>query len=390
MVNPVFDHIVAILVVGAIFVGTVVAVPAMSLLSFKAVDQQQLRNMALNVFNAMLLGTGRPSDWGSTFPFDQNNVEAFGLAYSKECSMYVLDSDKVQRLDKDSPGYIKYPYVRDLLNLEGYGFSLNLFRPFTVEWDLQINDIENYVRFEVKVIRTENQEPIPNAQVNCTILCSARNKKELREEPIVNVTLPKTFFTNALGKCGGNEPIQIPDGYTIERAVAVLKVTVAGMSTMVVAQTDKTAQNVMKINTFGDTVILSFRGELTNTSSMREVLNIMTYNYDSLMQIYEGSGDPNAGKITKGYGYVFWNNTFPGLRAMDPVLLLFTVSVTLGAGGGGRVPVIVAGPFSLWDYSKVFSFGPDSEQVGNVAIKLRRFVVISGMTYIAELTLWKE
>jgi hypothetical protein len=162
------------------------------------------------------------------------------------------------------------------------------------------------------------------------------------------------------------------------------------MSTIVVAQKDKTAQNVMKINTFGDTVILSFRGELTNTSSMREVLNIVAYNYDSLTQIYEGTGDPNADKITQGYGYVFWNNTFLGLRAIDPGLLLFTVSVTLGAGGGGRVPVIVAGPFSLWDSSRVFSFGPDSEQVSNAGIKLRRFVVISGMTFIAELMLWKE
>jgi hypothetical protein len=97
------------------------------------------------------------------------------------------------------------------------------------------------------------------------------------------------------------------------------------------------------------------------------------------------SKDPTATQVTNGLGYDYWNNTFPGLTAMDPVLLLFTVSVP-----NPRRNVIVAGPFSLWDSSKVFSFGPDSEQVSNAAIKLRRFVVISGMTYIAELTLWKE
>jgi hypothetical protein len=51
---------------------------------------------------------------------------------------------------------------------------------------------------------------------------------------------------------------------------------------------------------------------------------------------------------------------------------------------------MIAGPLSLGDASNVFSFGPDSEQFSDVALKLRRYVVFSGMTFIAELTLWKE
>jgi len=386
--NAVYDHIIAILIVGAIFVGTVVVMPTMSLMNLQAVDQQQLRNTALNVFDAMLLGRGCPSDWGSTFPFDQNNVETFGLAYSEECSLYVLDTDKVQRLDKDSPWDIKYPYAKDLLKLEGYGFRLNIFRPFTVDWDLNINDVTNYVSFAVNVTRSEDGRPIPNAQVSCTILCSAKNDNK-QDEPIVVVTAPKTFFTNALGRCEGNEPMQIPPGYILKTAVAILKISVAGISTLVVAQTMLALQNVMKINTFGDTITLSIRDELqSNKSGVRKFLNIMTYDYDALTEIWEAEGKPP--KITRGFGYVSYGFTFPGLKAMDPALILFTVSVTLGGITSGRVPVIVAGPFSLWDSSRVFSFGSDSEQVGNVAVKLRRFVVISGMTYIAELTLWKE
>ena len=389
MVGELYDYMVGIVTVGIIFISAVIAVPAISYVNLLQVNQQQLRNTALNVFNAMLLGTGSPSDWGSTFPFNQSNVEAFGLDYSGESSLYVLDTDKVQRLDKDSPGNIEYPYVRDLLRLEDYGFSLTIFRPFTVDWDLQINNSPNYVWFAVNVTRSEDGRPIPNAQVYVTILCSAKNPNK-EDEPIVNVTRPSTLFTDALGRCEETEPIQIPPGYIIETAVAILKITVAGISTMVVAQQDQTVQNVMKINTFGDTIILSFRGELTNTSAARRILNIMSYNYDdTLTQIY-GGGDGNEDKITEGYGYVFWNNTFPGLKAMDPALLLFLVSVPLGAGGGGRRPVIVAGPFSLWESSEIFSFGPDSEQVSDVALKLRRYVIVSGMTYIAELTLWKE
>ncbi|MCK4477025.1 hypothetical protein KAU88_00650 [Candidatus Bathyarchaeota archaeon] len=389
MVGELYDYVVSIVVVGIIFVSGVLAVPAISYVNLLYVDEQQLRNTALNVLNAILLGSGSPSDWGSAFPFYQNNVNAFGLAYSEESSLYVLDMDKVQRLDKDSPGYIEYLRARDLLELKDYGFSLSIFRPFVVDWDLQINNASNYVFFAVNVTRSVDRRPIPNAQVSVTILCTARHPDKV-EEPLVNVTSPETLFTDALGRCEGNQTMQIPSGYILQTAIAIMKITVAGISTMVVAQQDQWAQNVMKINTFGDTVILSFRGELTNTSAVRRILNFMAYNYDDTLTEIYGGGDGNDDKITEGYGYVYWNNTFPGLKAMEPALLLFLVSVPLGAGGGGRRPVIVVGPFSLWESSKIFSFGPDSEQSSNVALKLRRYVVFSGMEFIAELTLWKE
>jgi len=389
LVGELYDYIVSIVVVGIIFVSGVLAVPAISYVNLRYVDEQQLRNTALNVLNAILLGSGSPSDWGSTFPFDQNNVNAFGLAYSEKSSMYVLDMDKMQRLDKDSPGYIEYSRARDLLELKDYGFSLSIFRPFVVDWDLQINNASNYVWFAVNVTRSEDRRPIPNAQVSVTILCTAKHP-DREDEPLVNVTRPETLFTDALGRCEGNQTMQIPPGYILQTAIAIMKITVAGISTMVVAQQDQTVQNVMKINTFGDTVILSFRGELTNTSAVRRILNLMAYNYDDTLTEIYGGGDGNDDKITEGYGYVYWNNTFPGLKAMEPALLIFLVSVPLGAGGGGRRPVIVVGPFSLWDSSKIFSFGPDSEQSSNVALKLRRYVVFSGMEFIAELTLWKE
>ena len=388
MVGELYDYMIGIVIVGVIFTSAVFAVPAISYVNLLQVNQQQLRNTALNVFNAMLLGTGSPSDWGSTFPFDQNNVEAFGLAYSGESSLYVLDTDKVQRLDKDSPGYIEYQYVRDLLRLEDHGFSLSIFRPFTVDWDLDINNVTNYVSFAVNVTRSEDGRPIPNAQVSSTILCSAKNDNK-QDAPIVVVTPQKTFFTNALGRCEGNEPMQIPAGYVIETAVAILKISVAGITTMVVAQTMLALQNVMKINTFGDTITLSIREDLqSETEGVRRILRIMTYNYDALTEIWGTDGKPP--KITHGYGYVSYSFTFPGLKAMAPALLLFGVDVTLGKITRGRVPVIIAGPFSLWESSRVFSFGADSEQFGGVAVKLRRYVVFSGMTYIAELMLWKE
>jgi len=381
---------IGIVVVGIIFISAVVAVPAISYVNLLQVNQQQLRNTALNVFNAMLLGTGSPSDWGSTFPFNQSNVEAFGLDYSEESSMYVLDTDKVQRLDKDSPGYIEYPYVRDLLRLKDYGFRLSIFRPFTVSWDLKINNATSSVWFAVNVTRSEDQRPIPNAQISVTVLATAINKNT-KTDPIAIVNEARTFFTDVLGRCEGNELLTLPtEEYYLGQAVAIMKVTVSGISTMVVAQAGVNLQDVMQINTFGDTVTLSYRGWTQELpEGARRIKQIDAYNYDQLTRVWSGSDHPSDNKINQGSGdFQYWNKTFPGLRAMGPSLLLFTVLVTLK--GLGPTLVMITGPFSLGESSEVFSFGPASEQVHDVEIKLRRYVVFSGNTYIAELSLWKE
>jgi hypothetical protein len=386
LVGELYDYMIGIVVVGVIFTSAVFAIPAISYVNLLQVDQQQLRNTALNVFNTMLLGTGSPSDWGSTYPFDQNNVEAFGLDLSDEPSLYILDTDKMQRLDQDSPGLIEYPYVRDLLRLKDYGFSLTLFRPFTVEHNLEILD-EETVWFAVNVTRNEDGRPIPNAQVSVTILVTGKKVAEQSEDPIVIVTQPNTYFTDCLGRCEGNESIVLPPGCEIETAMAVMEITVAGTSTTVVALENSWAKEVMKINTFGDTVTLSIRNDTFSKMSTRKILNVFAYDFDELTKICE---DPEEDKITHGLGWVSLEFTFPGIKAMDPALLLFTVSVSLGNETGGRRPVIVVGPFSFWEPSMVFSFGPYSEQFIGTAVKLRRYVVIAGMTYIAELTLWKE
>ncbi len=392
LVGELYDYMIGIVVVGVIFTSAVFAIPAISYVNLLQVDQQQLRNTALNVFNTMLLGTGSPSDWGSTFPFDQNNVEAFGLDLAKESSMYILDADKLQRLDKESPGYIEYPYVRELLGLEEYGFTLSIFRPYTVDWDLEINNAPSSVWFAVNVTRSEDQRPIPNAQVSVTVLATAINKNT-KTDPIAIVNEARTFFTDALGRCEGSEVLTLPPGYYLGQAVAIMKITVSGISTIVVAQAGVNLQEVMKINTFGDTVTLSYRGWNTTTTvvpeGVRRIKQIDAYNYDQLTRVWSGSDHPSDNKINKGEGdFQYWNKTFPGLRAMEPGLLLFTVLVTLKKLG--PTLVIIAGPFSLGESSEIFSFGPDSEQLSNVAIKLRRYVVFSGITYIAELTLWKE
>lgn len=388
MVGELYDYMLGLVIVGIIFISAVVSIPAISYINLQQIDQQQLRNTALNLFNAILLGTGSPVDWGSTFPFNESEVDAFGLSLSEQSSLYTLDMDKVQRLDRNGTGYIEYDKVKELLGLQDYDFRLDIFRPFMVIWNLSIN--VNQVWFSVDVTRNLDHRPVQDAEVSATIFCAARHPDQ-EEDPIVRVNGPNLSYTNALGHYEGTQLIDVPQGYRIESAIAIFKITVAGITTIVVANSDRSIQNVMKINTFGDNIVLSFRGELTNTSATREILNINTFTFDeNLMEIYDGSSDPNSTKITNGYGYVFWNNTFPGLSALKPALLLFMVSVPLGAGEGGRRPHLVVGPYAFWESSEILSFGyPD--RTNDYGLKLRRYVMdSSGTIYIAELLLWEE
>jgi len=377
---------IGIVIVGIIFISAVSAVPTIGYVNLLQVNQQQLRNTALNVFNAMLLGTGSPSDWGSSFPFNESNVDSFGLAYSRESSLYVLDTDKVQRLDQESPGYMTYSRVCELLRLEDYGFHLTIFRPFTVNHNLSIlgEETPKQVWFAVNVTRMEDGRPIPNAEVKCTIMVTA---EKLKLEPVAIITSPKTYFTDLLGHCEASEPIDVPEGYTLTDALAVLEISVASMSTVVVARENQAIQNFVKIYTFGDTISLKMRDEFEDMApGEKRVEDISSYNEGELMQIFDGSDMlPPDLKITPGEGYVTWSASFPGLRATNPLLLLYTLRVK----NPNRF-IMIAGPLSLGEASRVFSFGPDSESFNDVATKLRRYIVISGMIYIAELTLWRE
>ena len=142
MVNATYDHIVAIILVGVIFVWVVGVLPATSLVSINAADQQQLRNTGLNVFNAMLLDTGEgfnetanqnTTNWGSLDPFEAEDIIRFGLASTEDSASYVLDPDKVQRLEIGNPlGTINNTIAKSLMELEGYGFALEIIPPFNV------------------------------------------------------------------------------------------------------------------------------------------------------------------------------------------------------------------------------------------------------------------
>jgi type II secretory pathway pseudopilin PulG len=385
MVTAAPDHIVAIVIVGIIFVGTVVVLPATSFSNLNVVDQQQLRNTAYNVFDAMLLDVGSPSNWGSSFPFDQSNVEKFGLAYSDPFSKYVLDIDKVQKLDVLNPsGFVEYDHVRELLNIKEYGFRFSILRPFSTSSSLNVTN--NDVHFYVTVTKTEDGTPIPNAEVKITTTVAIEDGNTF---DVVNID-PVTYFTDVRGICEG---FQYPSvSGTINHAVSIMTITVAGISTTIVAQSENPFVELIKINTSGDTIILSIPEELigNNTRSERRVDRIDAYVSGMLFTLFDkGTMLPPDIKFTTGSSYEYWSLEFPGLRFMDPTALIFWIELTLKHYG--RVLVVLAGSLDFNADQEILNFGPNPENLRVIPIvTMRRLVVISDMTYVAQFAFWRE
>ncbi|MCW4031402.1 MAG: hypothetical protein NWE80_03460 [Candidatus Bathyarchaeota archaeon] len=384
MVSATYDHIVAILIVGAIFVGTVVTLPALNYANLGTVDQQQLRNTALNVFDSMLLSAGSHSNWGSVETvFDQDAVEKFGLAYSAPFSKYVLDVDKVQRIDQSNPtGFIEYNRAHELLNLEDYGFQFSILRPFVVNSSLNIT--RNEVHYHVAVTRTEDGTPIPNAEVKVTTILSVMGGSKfdiVRCDPVTN-------FTNALGICEGIQTANVSGGIT--HAISIMTITVSGISTTVVARTNDPLSELIRINTSGDDIILSLPEEIigNNTRSERRIVQIDVYDSEALFPLFEmGDLNPPDIKFSAGTGYEHWIMNYPGLKFMDPTALIFWVELTLK--GHGRVLVLLAGSLDFMAEQKILSLGPDPENKNPIVI-MRRLVVISDMTYVSQIAFWRD
>lgn len=389
MVSAAYDHLVAIVIVGVLFMGTVVALPFSTL---QTIDQQQLRNAAINVFDSMLLDVGSPSNWGSILSddskgnryYDPSVVERFGLAYSDPFSKFVLDTDKVQRLNEDELGYQQ---VRELLGIQDlYGFNLALFRPFIVTHSLSIT--ENSVHFSLTVTRTEDGTPIPNADVKVTTFVTAISTKNVTDyihQPIA----PYYNKTDITGNCRDILYPELGD-FDVKFAVAIMEITVAGMSTTVVAQNDTSLTQYVRLSTYGDDVILSIRNDnLTwdDPGANRKVIEVAAYSDEDLFSI------PLPTKEHINWGGQNVTLSFPGIRSLNPTALLMVLLVNLRNTGeptsGGPTPILVAGPFGLGNSQKILEFGGDDTSESPIAT-MRRLVVISDMTYVATISFWRE
>ena len=395
MTGTVYDHMLSIVIVGAIFAVAVIVVPNISYVNLLAVDQQQLRNIALDAFKAMLLGIGYPADWGSIDPFDLNSVQKFGLASVEDSSFYVLDPDKVQRLVIGNPlGYLTYDEMRALLELQDYGFSLRIIPPFNVTntdgtsmtpenppIEL-LGDDEDILHYEVKVSYLDGR-PIPNAVTRATIVYSTG------EEGSFEIARPDPVSTDALGLCEDDVTLSL-GGKKNPQVVVILRISVADVATLVVSFGTTPSTDIANINFVGDNVILTSTKDPPDYNEPPNeniwVDNVVAVgSQDSLLFAYNGTRSQDD-KFNTGQGtFRLWNHTSPGLHDYDPAVFIFS----FWAVDTGRQEVFVAGPYQNLLGHTIFQYG-GAPSSGATAVRLQRSVIISGMTYTAELTLWKE
>jgi len=384
MVSAVYDHLLAIVIVGVMFVSAVVALPAMSLVSIKAVDQQQLQNTALNVFNAMLLDTGQPVGWGSMRYFQKNDprVQRFGLASQSSSGFYVLDPDKVQRLVLTNPlNYCDYSRVRQLLGLQDYGFRFRIIPPFNVTFLSPPTVAGDLLTYTAKVNYLDGGA-IPNAVSEATIV-STKGQNEF------DITQSGTVRTDARGICNGTVKLGIsdPDYYTV-----TLRVTVADVATLVVTSEQNFNNTIARINIVYDTIILTSLKDPPNDNFKPNedvrIDNIVAFGSDgSLWMLYDSQGkNSNDNMFNTGKGeFERWSSTFWGLHGFQPVVLIFN----FWAVEQGRRQILIMMAYPELFGTTIFEYGGSPRSMG-ATVRVQRSVLISSMTYTAELWLWKE
>lgn len=385
MTGESYDHLMAAVVLGALFIACVFAVPSISYINILYIDQQQLQNVALSVMKTILFDEGYPTNWGSmhgTNMFNENDVKRFGLAETNAPSLYILDQNKVYRLANNPMGNISYERARELLGLSGYGFSL-VFRPlFNVSRSVNVqlpNDSTAVVTFSANVSRYDGQ-PIPNAIVRATIIYAF--------EP----TSPKGYAvgasdvlttTDVLGKSAGSATVSVAG--KINDVIVFFRVTVAGRSVFVASSRDTRGPgNIAKVNVVGDNLILTMPDDESGSHDARWVTNILMYNFETSINLMNGTGTGVDDKLNYGSD-ILWSKSFYGLDDSEPGILIMTFRTETGTGRG--IAVLI-GPYGLWGQEGVMRFNDVPVGSGACAC-IQRDVVMAGMAYIAELRLWK-
>ena len=382
----------ALVLVSGLFAATVAVLPSIGYLGLMGVDQQQLRNIALSSLNTILLDAGYPLTWGSTQSFDPNSVVRFGLASADSSELYTLDSDKVQKLVTDNPsevGSLSYEQVRSLLGLQNYGFKLRIMAPFNAT----ITDMAppanpgnptdpelRTVDYEVDV-KLNDGKPVPNAIVNGLIFACLKTGGGGTDEAYIVQNYRETRSTNGLGVARVQRSLtgQVSD------AIIIFEVTVGDIHTVSsIYRRGGPPNDIANVNVVGDSLILTTPP--ADPRDNRWVLTVQVYTGDgSIVSLYNGTKDDviNWGSVDE------WLRDFPGLRQMDPVLLMLSFRAV--EKNSGRKAIFVVGPFPRYLGNRIVSFGFEGEVPGGLAgAKITRAVEISGMTYIAEFTLWKE
>jgi len=244
------------------------------------------------------------------------------------------------------------------------------------------------INFKANVSRYDGQ-PVPNAIVKATIIYSIWIKGGGGQDAdkFETRTIEVRKDTDSLGRCQGTQTVSTTNG-DIKDIIVIFRVTVADRATIVVSSEDtESPDDIAKINIVGDNIILTMPEDAPGSQDARWITNIQMYNFETSVNLLNGTGTGNDNKLNYGQ-YTVWNQSFSGLSYSEPGVLILTFR-TETLGKGGRTLAVMIGPYALWSKSGVIEFNPVPSSSG-ASMSVQRDVIISGMAYIAELRLWKS
>jgi len=159
-------------------------------------EREQLKVTAQKLLTQVLLDAGAPADWGGNTSVTADDLHSFGLAEESESTRtaYVLDADKVLRLNRSNPLYIPIHAANNLLGLgREYGFALEI----TPTLGVNVAARNGSNEFEVSLRSEYAGLPVSNAKVAGRMYYLSLNGST----PMVHDTLLAWNETGPDGRC---------------------------------------------------------------------------------------------------------------------------------------------------------------------------------------------
>jgi hypothetical protein len=164
-----YEYIFTAIIASAILTASSTIVSIMSQPSINISEEEQVKIAAQKIVTQLTLNPGNPPEWGSNIEISSEDLSAFGLAKYGEATRgaYVLDPDKVQRLDVNIPQHLYIPpnVAVKLLDL-GVEYGLKL--EFIPVLDVNIS-LQNGVGVSIAVSSDQTMLPIVNAKVTASL-----------------------------------------------------------------------------------------------------------------------------------------------------------------------------------------------------------------------------
>ncbi len=425
------EYMAAALAVFTIFIVAVSSLTGIIVNSLNYSSQQNVQSYAQTILENMLTSTGSPSNWGVSF----TNPTSFGLAETGSTA-YQLDANKLLRLASTYPFAVSYSYAQHSLGASNYHFRLSFVQPMNAAVSIQKNVAINTITLVVQVTDTQGK-PVPLATVSANALMYLNFTTNLgnnhgsyvsqsthygwllftQTDASSNVTfnvasVQASAPTNELGQVPFAVNLTAVTGQTnmvnnVPVIVIVGKVTLANIQ---VPFGYWTAANGINLHVFGTTDVQGWTLKDNSVTPAKYYLIIYGPANSTLWRTAINGSNPNIQVVISTptgtalatiYQATSWTAQngqavqVPLLASGAPIQSLFTFNTK---GNGDTITfediLIFVDPLLLLGTngrSQPLTFGENliSPSTSPTAVRLQRFVLVEGFSYIVQFTLWR-